>query len=127
MKASKFILGLLFIIVLLSAILYSFYRNPEYGIYKNLGIISMAVFSALSIIQYIVAHKASNSSDKYLFINMIIGNFLAKLIITVLLILIYYKMTNPTDGKFVVPFIIVYVGFTIFETYFLHHQAKIKG
>jgi hypothetical protein len=38
----------------------------------------------------------------------------------------YYKIKNPESGHFVLPFLVIYVVFTVFETYFLNKKASMR-
>lgn len=60
------------------------------------------------------------------YIGMIYMSVLTKLIIAVSLPVAYYLMNNKPNGSFVFPFIIIYVIFTVFETYVLNKMAVMR-
>jgi hypothetical protein len=54
------------------------------------------------------------------------GNVMFKIIACFGVVGVYYKLYKPTDKYFLLPFLLVYLIFTIFETYFLLKQSDRK-
>jgi len=73
---------------------------------------------------YFLTHKIGQPSKKVIFIKVIIGNMFSRMMLTALVAVLYYQIRKPDDGMFIVPFILAYIGFTIFEAYFMTEQAK---
>lgn len=76
---------------------------------------------------FLLAIKAAVSKDKNAFTSLIIGFTFAKLLLTVALVLVYKKIANPEGALFLVPFFLIYIVFTIFETVFMTKLGKIKA
>jgi hypothetical protein len=84
----------------------------------------MIVFVVFSIVVYLLAIRLQKMENKMPFMNLIIVNMMMKFLIAGALVLWYYTSYAPYGGTFVIPFIIIYVCFTIFETYFLDKIAR---
>lgn len=85
----------------------------------QLSLLSTLFFSLFCIGIYFKAKAAIDSPNKYAFNNIIILSIAAKMFVSILFLLIYKKLLNPQSHYFVVPFLIIYVVYTIFETYFM--------
>jgi hypothetical protein len=88
---------------------------------------SIGLFIPLSIGQYYLAKRAAVSENKSLFHNLIIASVFFKMFLSVIILVIYRKLMQPDSGRFVLPFLLVYFIFTIFETYFMVKLAKPKA
>ena len=84
---------------------------------------SIGFFAILALMAYIFADKSAKLKKGTTFLALIIGNVFFKLITSFLFVAIYAKYKEPDDRFFLVPFLIVYLVFTIYEIYFLSIQA----
>lgn len=110
------LLPVLFILFLFSS---SFHNIPIIGI-------EFAIYTCMSIILFLVLKKSTKSRKTQNFLYISIANSLFKILITILIVLIYRYLSEQFDRKFIIPFILVYVGFTIFETIFMSRLATYK-
>ena len=92
----------------------------------QLSCYSILFFTLFSIVIYIKARIAVSSPNKFAFNNIIILSIGAKMFISILFLLIYKKLANPVSHYFVVPFLIIYIVYTIFETYFMTKLSNPK-
>ena len=124
MSFGKFLIGLL----ISSALSFGAYFGLNFLIdlsnYLDLTIICISVFCFISISVFMLAQKAITSEDKGFFISVILMNILFKILLSFLLLVAYAKFAQPTDKNFVLPFLMVYLIFTIFETYFLSLKSR---
>jgi hypothetical protein len=51
---------------------------------------------------------------------------LVKMVFSIVLLLVYKEVKQPLDGKFILPFLTIYLIFTIFETWFMVRLADEK-
>lgn len=96
------------------------------GYYIDISYYAVPAFSLLSIVIYFLTIFLERKPEKRGLLNIVFINVMLKFLLSVLVIGLYYQMKEPDDGIFVVPFIVVYVAFTIFETYFMNEQARSK-
>jgi hypothetical protein len=82
-----------------------------------LGLVFMAS-SAAGL--YIASKKAIASTNKMAFIQLVMGNVVFKLVFILGIVATYFKLVKPETKLFVVPFMIIYFIFTIFETIFIY-------
>lgn len=92
----------------------------------SIALYGIAMFTVLSILLYYFLRKSIFSPNKQLFLSITIANTLIKMVCSVGLLLIYKKIHNPIDGDFVLPFLIIYLVFTTFETWFMIRMADEK-
>ena len=81
--------------------------------------LSIIFFTVFSVVIFLLAKRSVDSPDKFAFNNIIILSVGAKMIVSLSFLLIYKKLVNPLSHYFVVPFLIIYIVYTIFETYFM--------
>ncbi len=88
---------------------------------------TIVLFSVLSIVIFLFGERFTKSSNKYLYNNLIVINFVLKIVSSVLLIVAYVNVMKPTDNWYLAVFILVYVLFTSFEVLFMTRQARLKS
>ncbi|NNE25796.1 MAG: hypothetical protein HKN09_03040 [Saprospiraceae bacterium] len=81
-------------------------------------------FVAFCIFIYWLAQRSSKSKAGEYFLYIVVVNVFVKLIASFMMVFIYAKLAEPSDKWFVIPFLIIYLVFTVFETFFLSIQAK---
>ena len=94
--------------------------------YTDLSIIAIIMFSIISLLIFYLANKAIQSDNKYSFLNIVVMNLFIKIMLSFIVVVTYVKMTNPEDKWYLIPFTMIYLIFTIFETYFLSKAAKVQ-
>ncbi|NNF34416.1 MAG: hypothetical protein HKN68_09930 [Saprospiraceae bacterium] len=92
--------------------------------FMSLGIIGLVFFVLLSIFVFKLSLKVAESKDLNAFTRLIMYNLMIKLFMSIFIVLIYYKVVEPTERLFILPFIVIYLIFTIFEAMFLSRQAR---
>jgi len=92
----------------------------------DLTVILLLFFIGLSFAVYILGERFSRSKNKYLYNQLIIINFVAKLGISIGILFVYNNLKQPDSNLFIVPFGIIYLAFTIFEAIFMSRQARIS-
>ena len=81
-------------------------------------------FVCFCIFIYWMAQRSSSSRAGEYFLYIVVINVFVKLIASFLMVFIYARYAAPSDKWFIIPFLIVYLVFTVFETYFLSIQAR---
>ena len=94
--------------------------------YRNFSWISLFFFVILSISMYLIGKKAALSPQKNLFTQLILVFTLIKMLLSVLIVLLYHRAVLPESNWFLLPFFLVYLIYTIFETYFMIRIGKMK-
>ena len=92
--------------------------------YTDLTWIAIGMFGLISLLVFFLAQKASKSDNKYSFLNIVVMNLFMKIFLSFIVVVAYVKITQPADKWYLVPFTMIYLIFTIFETYFLSKAAK---
>jgi len=126
MKTSRFYLLFGITLICLCAFLYLIGLSSKMQHYLDISYMAVPAFGILSLVIYYLTIFMEKREDKSGLFNIVVINLMLKFLISALVIGIYYNTKNPSDGIFVVPFIVIYVVFTIFETYFMSEQARTK-
>lgn len=92
----------------------------------NFSWLSLAFFILFSALMYFFGWQTSTSSDRNAFTRTVIGFMALKMFFSVILVATYVKLNEPDSKFFLIPFIIVYLVFTSFETYFMSRLGKRK-
>lgn len=109
------------ILLITVTILARLYEAPDALLIYLLSILFFVVFS-LGLFWY--ARMISQSGKDFTFFGVVSGSFLLKLVGAIALLWTYQEWKNPTDSKFGLHFILVYIIYTSFEVYFLTKLAK---
>lgn len=126
MSKSKFFQLLFMTIAIVVAIMYFMSINEKINEYIDIAYYAVPAFTFLSVSIFLLTEYLESQPNKGMLLNLVIINVMFKFLIAFGVVLIYYKLKEPKDGIFVLPFIIIYVIFTIFETYYMSLQAKSK-
>ncbi len=120
MSQTKFYTLLLGVALLTIVIEYSLqWIVPQLWDYENLFWYSHVFFILLTMIMYYAGNIFAASSNKNLFSHFILLVVLTKMLSCILIVVGYFRKIQPSSQLFLVPFAIVYVIYTIFETYFM--------
>jgi hypothetical protein len=92
---------------------------PQVHAYIDLGIITLILFIILSVGIFILGKRRIQDPVRTRFISLTIANMMLKMVFSIGLVLVYYKLKNPEVSLFILPFLTIYIIFTIFETRFL--------
>lgn len=84
------------------------------------------MFTLFSILIYILGVYAINSPNKFLYNSIIVANFLLKMVLSIFIIVLYAKLNPNKNNYYLFPFLVIYIFFTIFETFFMMKQANPK-
>ena len=91
-----------------------------------LASISLVFFTLLSIVMYWTAIRMVRSKNKNDFTSIVLFFITTKMLLSVVLVLLYFRLAQPTERYFVLSFLIVYLIYTIFETHFMMKIGKMK-
>lgn len=119
----NYIKGLSISLLILLPVLYYIHSFESQRQYTDISIYAMAMFFVLSIALFIFLKFALHSTNKQLFISVTLTNMLVKMIFSIALLVMYKEINQPQDGKFILPFLTIYLIFTIFETWFMVKMA----
>ncbi len=92
--------------------------------YSTFSWLCLGSFIALSLLMYVAGYITVNSNNKHIFTSIILASTLGKMMLSVILVALYYKFATPSSKAFVIPFFIVYLIFTSFETWFMMKLGK---
>jgi hypothetical protein len=73
----------------------------------------------LSMVMYHLGVQAVKSPNRFIFSQLSMFFTVSKLIISMILIIVFWQKMQPVSKYFVVPFLIEYFFFVAFETYFM--------
>lgn len=127
MESKNFFIQLTFVVFITIILLYACYSLLPIMDYVALGIVGLFFFILLSILIYFLATKAAQSNNLNAFTHLIMYNLMLKLFFSVIIVAFYYYLVKPSERLFIVPFVIIYLIFTIFEAIFLSRQARQKS
>lgn len=124
MKTKSYIYQFLVFSIILAIIVSIILVNDQLRAYIDLIIYSYLGFGVLSFLTFYISTIIEKTGNNGSLLQLTFSNMIMKLMFTAVLLYIYYNVKNPVSGLFIIPFITVYIGFTIFETYFINSQAK---
>ena len=116
MNHTPFIKGLLITSVIAFVVSYAFSLMPEETAFQNVIFGSLAFFAFFTVFQYVVGLRVTNHPNKGLYIGMVQLLSGLKIAVTIFFIVIFMELAKPETTWFVLPFLLNYVIFTVFET-----------
>ena len=126
MNHRKFFTQLSFVSLGIIVVIFLFNLVPAFQAFQSLSWISFFFFLALSVLMYFIGHFAANSSDKNSFLQIVMASTFFKMVLCLAIIISYAKIAKPESKLFVIPFLTIYIIFTIFETYYMMKLSYIK-
>ena len=124
LTSKRFYTGIL--ITLLVSALIAGYSGKLMGVSEHnlLMYLSIGGFTALAIGVFHLSERAAKMNSRIFFMQIVMINTMVKMFGSVALVIGYFSITKPSMNKFIVPFLIVYVLYTIFDAYFMMKQSR---
>jgi len=85
---------------------------------------SILCYVLLAGLIYFLVERSFKTRQGNTMVGLVIFNVFLKLVFTFGFVAIYVNLKEPTDRLFLVPLLLTYLIFTIFETWFLNIQAR---
>lgn len=124
MNAKRFYvqLGVLALLVVLAIM--PMHQHPLIHDYQSFSWMSWSFFVLFSVGLFIACSKAAQSTNKNLFGQIFLLSIVFKMMICGLLVIAYVLFVKPTSIHFILPFLLIYTAFTVYEVYFVTKLAK---
>ncbi|HHS95779.1 MAG TPA: hypothetical protein ENJ45_04250 [Phaeodactylibacter sp.] len=122
----KFLLSLLSLTGILSLLAFLCGFHPRTVPLQNIFIISIVFFFFFSLFSYWMGVNAAFSHNKFAFTRVTFIFLFGKLFLSIALLIAYKKIVEPESNLFVLPFFLVYICYTVFETGFMMRLGRIN-
>ena len=99
---------------------------PQLQAVSMFTMLCIGVFSAIVGLAYILGARTAQSEARGRFVQLVMFLIVIKMLICVLLVVLHVKLNTPENKLFVIPFLMIYLIFTIFEVYVLERLARLK-
>ncbi len=97
---------------------------PQVAAYAPFSWICIGFFVVFSVLIYTLGKRTAVSEDRNAFSRLALGSIGGKMFLSVFLVMLYYQLAQPESKFFLLSFFIVYLVYTIFETYVLMRLSK---
>ena len=97
---------------------------PGIKAFEMMGWSSVLFFVVWSLVMFFVSIKAAKDTNKNTFTSAILGFTFGKMIFSFIFVVAWAKLIDPSSKLFLVPFLGVYLIYTIFETHFMMKLGK---
>jgi hypothetical protein len=114
-----FLIQLIVLMIVLFISMYIIHAFTSLTGYFDLSIFSICMFGGMSVVLYFLLRRSLSLPNKQTFISLTLANMLFRMAGSVFLLWLYKKFYEPVDNKFIYVFLLIYIIFTIFETYFM--------
>ena len=128
MSSARFYLGLAIVLLLavVSQLLFGWFL-PELKPFIGLGYVAMVYFTTLSVLIYYLSKRLGTHENPYLLLYLTYAVILFKLASSVVIVYAFKRHYHPDTRYFVLPFIVVYILYTIFETAYVDKSGRLKS
>ena len=101
---------------------------PSFAVYAPFAWGSWLLFLNMTVLLFVFAKRSVQSANKHHFSMVFLGGTMAKMLLSLSYVL-WYKMVKipekmPEDNGFIVPFMVCFFAFTVFEVVFLTKIAQ---
>jgi hypothetical protein len=120
----KYFVFISLVVVLFLVIIYQFESFKQDILLSIAGFLYMEIATAGF---YLLSLKALKSTNKMAFIQLVMFNVIFKIVGFMIITAIYFKLVHPAQKFFVIPFLIIYFIYTIFETIFIYNLSLKKS
>ncbi len=122
MTLQKFLTQTLLLTLALFGLLRWLQSQPSLEGMGSMTWYSLGLFFTLTLALYFFARPALAKSAR--FVPLFMGFVFGKMAVSILLIVLYVKLAQPSNRLFLLPFFLNYLAYTIFETAFLMKMAR---
>lgn len=126
MTTKKFITQLTILLSFLLLLLFILHSFTLFQPYWDLSVLSMIFYVVLSVFMFLLGKKTAANQNVNDFSQVVFGSIIGKMFLTVVLVVMYFEIAKPADQYFLLPFFLIYLTFTAFETYFMMKLSKLK-
>jgi hypothetical protein len=119
MSVQAFFAQLAIVTLLAAAAAYGINTFPQFAGVQPIAWISLGIFVLLSVVMFYAGRNAAFSENKHSFTNVSLGVTIGNIFIAILFILGYDQLMQPESRFFIIPFFLMYLIYTIFETYIM--------
>lgn len=126
MSPTIFFRQLSIITLLTAAVLFALNQWSVLSPYQEFSWISLAFFVLLTLSMYVVGTLTAKSKSTAAFTGTILGFTFGKMLFSVVIVIVYFQYVRPSTRAFVIPFFLVYLVYTAFETSFMMKLGKEK-
>ncbi len=116
MNHTAFVKGLLITSLIAFVISYALSLLPQEAPFQKIIFGSLVFFAVFTVFQYWIGLRVTDHPNKGLYIGMVQLLSGIKIAITIAFVAIFMKVAKPENTWFVLPFLLNYVIFTVFET-----------
>ena len=124
MTPKKFYIQLTILSIFVALLLVLLGMSNLIGSHLFLSWISWGFFILFSVGLFYASSKSANSENKHLFGQVFLLSIFFKMLFCATILIVYMLLTKPETGHFALPFLLVYLVFTIYEVYFVTKLAK---
>ncbi len=113
-------------LITMSLGLFWFHSKVQYQNYVDLSMVGVFVYTLLTFLVFKLAKLFSGQSNDKKYLSLVFANVSIKFFLTVLIPVVYFFLKEKPDGIFVIPFLFIYICFTIYETWLLNKMAIMR-
>jgi hypothetical protein len=126
MKSTFFWSSLAIVGLVIIVGLYIFQQFDVFKPHLQISILFYLIMLATTVTLYYLGKTAVESENKYGFIRLVIVSVMFKIVLVLVMMALYVKIAVPENRYFVLPVIVIYLMFSVFETYVLYRLANVK-
>lgn len=123
MKPQTYITYLMIFIGLLTLMLFSLNLRIPIFHFDKLIVVSIVGLAALNLFVFIKTYMLRERGEKEIKIfNLSLKKIMYKMVFSAAVIAWFYKFEQPDSNLFVIPYIVIYLGFIVFESFMVSRE-----
>ena len=120
----QFLRQLLILTGAVTIIATAIHQLPGFAPHWPLSLAAICVYTLLSIVVYQWGKLTAAAANKRLFTQASLLIVVIKMTLTVAIVVIYQRVADPQSRYYVLPFLLIYLIYTVYETWLLMRLGK---
>lgn len=126
MNDNAFFSSLLVVSAFVGLVVMYLHSNPKFQPFMLMSIFGMTIFIMLNVAVYYLAKYYSSKSMDQKYLGLIYRNLVLKFIIALTIPIGFYYYYQKPAGSFILPFLFIYIVYTVYETWMLNKMAIMR-
>ena len=125
MTAQSFWRSMAIVTAATALLLFGLQQLPLFASHALFAWLGLLLYAGLGLLAWYMGKQTAASANPNAFIQFFMGFVGAKMFLTIILLVVYVKSVGAVENKyFVLPFLLTYLIYTVYESWFLMKLAK---
>ena len=121
---SQFLRQLLILTGAVLIVVTAIHQLPGFAPHWPLSVAAIGIYTLLSVVIYQWGKMTAAAANKQLFTQASLLIVIIKMTLSVAIVVVYQRVADPQSRYYVLPFLLIYLIYTVYETWLLMRLGK---